>query len=293
MPAARLMTTPAPDIATLVDVLGAGPWVVLSGAGLSTNSGIPAYRDRHGQWLHAKPIQHQEFLASQATRRRYWARSFLGWQTMSRAQPNAGHQAIAQLEARGLVSTVITQNVDSLHHHAGSQSVIELHGSIGRVVCLSCRQHYARAQVQGLLEAGNPHFTLTSSNAARAAPDGDAHLEDVHCAGFQVPACPACQGVLKPDVVFFGDNVPRDRVAAASQALENASALLVIGSSLSVYSGFRFAQQAHGLGKPVVAINQGATRADALLSAKLERDCSEALTLLLSAVIDAGQAGVH
>jgi NAD-dependent SIR2 family protein deacetylase len=212
----------------------------------------------------------------------------MGWRALSRAEPNAGHRAIAQLEARGLISTVITQNVDSLHHHAGSQSVIELHGSIARVLCLSCQQRYPRAQVQGLLEACNPQFDLMPRAPAQAAPDGDAHLEDQHCAHFQVPACPACQGVLKPDVVFFGDNVPRERVAAASQAVESASALLVIGSSLSVYSGFRFAEQARRLGKPVVAINQGATRADALLSAKLELDCSQALTLLLNAVLDAG-----
>lgn len=289
MPAAD-STTPAPDIATLLAWLGAGPWAVLTGAGLSTGSGIPAYRDRHGQWLHSKPIQHQEFLSLPAMRRRYWARSFVGWQTLSRAEPNAGHQAIAQLEARGLVSTVITQNVDSLHHQAGSQSVIELHGSIARVLCLSCQQRYPRAQVQAWLVACNPHFAPMPAATVQAAPDGDAHLEDQHYAAFQVPACPACQGVLKPDVVFFGDNVPRDRVAAASQAIESASALLVIGSSLSVYSGFRFAEQAHRLGKPVLAINQGATRADALLSAKLEQDCSEALTQLLSASLDAGQA---
>lgn len=274
----------------MLALLGAGPWVALTGAGLSTGSGIPAYRDRHGQWLHSKPIQHQEFLACEATRRRYWARSFVGWPTMSRAEPNAGHQAMAQLEKRGLISTVITQNVDSLHHHAGSQAVIELHGSIARVRCLLCQQCYPRAQVQALLQAHNPAFQPMPPAVVQAAPDGDAHLEDQHYAAFQVPACPACQGVLKPDVVFFGDNVPRDRVAAASQALEGASALLVVGSSLSVYSGFRFAEQAHRLGKPVVAFNQGATRADPLLSAKLELDCSEALTLLLNASLDAGQA---
>ncbi|MBA4109087.1 MAG: NAD-dependent protein deacetylase [Leptothrix sp. (in: Bacteria)] len=284
------LTASAPDTATLLALLGAGPWVVLTGAGLSTGSGIPAYRDRHGQWLHTKPIQHQEFLASEATRRRYWARSYVGWQTLSRAEPNAGHRAMAQLEQRGLIRTVITQNVDGLHHQAGSQTVIELHGSIGRVRCLSCQQRYPRAQVQALLQAHNPGFEPMAPAAIQAAPDGDAHLEDQHYAAFQVPACPACQGVLKPDVVFFGDNVPRDRVAAASQAIEAASALLVVGSSLSVYSGFRFAEQAHRLGKPVVAINQGATRADPFLSAKLELDCSEALTLLLNASLDAGQA---
>ncbi|RZL03907.1 MAG: NAD-dependent protein deacetylase [Rubrivivax sp.] len=282
MPAAE--PTPVADITALLALLGAGPWVVLTGAGLSTRSGIPAYRDRHGQWLHAQPIQHQAFLASEAVRRRYWARSFVGWQTMARARPNAGHQALAQLETMGLVSTVITQNVDSLHHHAGSRSVIELHGSIARVRCLSCQQHYPRAQVQALLEAGNPEFSPGPPTAFKTAPDGDAHLEDLHDTAFQVPACPACQGVLKPDVVFFGDNVPRERVAAASQAVEGASALLVVGSSLSVYSGFRFAEQAHRLGKPVLAINQGATRADALLAAKLDHDCGEALTQLLQGV---------
>ncbi|MGH6648906.1 NAD-dependent protein deacetylase [Aquabacterium sp.] len=280
MPAAD--PTTAPDTATLLALLGAGPWVVLTGAGLSTNSGIPAYRDRHGQWQHAKPIQHQEFLASELVRRRYWARSHVGWQAMSRAEPNAGHRAIAELERLGLVGTVITQNVDGLHHQAGSQSVIELHGSIARVLCLSCQRRYPRAQVQALLQAGNPLFDPPPSAVSRAAPDGDAHLEDQHYTGFQVPVCPACQGLLKPDVVFFGDNVPRERVAAASQAIEGASAMLVVGSSLQVYSGFRFAEQAHRLGKPVIAINQGVTRADALLAAKLDQDCSEALTQLMS-----------
>jgi NAD-dependent SIR2 family protein deacetylase len=274
----------APDIANLIALLGAGPWAVLTGAGLSTNSGIPAYRDRHGQWQHTRPIQHQEFLASEVVRRRYWARSYVGWQTMSKAAPNEGHLALAQLEALGLVGPLITQNVDSLHHHAGSRAVIELHGSIARVLCLSCRQSLPRERVQALLQAANPDVDVALLGMTRAAPDGDAQLEDQHYLGFKVPACPACQGVLKPDVVFFGDNVPRERVAAASQAIEGASALLVVGSSLQVYSGFRFADQAHRLGKPVLAINQGTTRADALLSAKLDEDCGQALTRLLNEV---------
>lgn len=259
--------------------LARGPLVVLTGAGLSTASGIPAYRDHSGQWQHTRPIQHQDFLASAATRQRYWARSFVGWQTMSQAQPNAGHRALATLEAAGRVRTLITQNVDGLHHAAGSAAVIELHGALRQVCCLACAARYARALVQQWLAAANPAWGQGARDA-RTAPDGDAHLAEALYADFVVPACPECAGVLKPDVVFFGDNVPRERVTAAQEAVAAASTLLVVGSSLMVYSGFRFAEQAHRLGVPVVAINQGVTRADALLSLKVEADCASALMAL-------------
>jgi NAD-dependent SIR2 family protein deacetylase len=207
---------------------------------------------------------------------------------MGRAEPNAGHVALAELAEHGAVSTVITQNVDGLHQRAGQRELIELHGHIGRVRCLSCGRQHARAEVQDWLEALNPEAAegpascaeAPAAQAPRAAPDGDAHLDDTAYAAFKVPACPACQGLLKPDVVFFGDNVPRERVASAMQAVEAARGLLVVGSSLMVYSGFRFAEQAHRLGKPVVAINQGLTRADALLSAKIGLDCGKALARL-------------
>jgi len=271
-------------LASLTALLRNGPIAVITGAGLSTASGIPAYRDQHGQWQHTRPIQHQEFLRSDAVRRRYWARSFVGWPTMGLAEPNRGHHALAALAAHGAVSTVITQNVDGLHQKAGSTSVIELHGGIDRVRCLSCQTLYPRAVMQDWLFEANPDFDTAAARSFRAAPDGDAQLEDACYASFNVPPCPSCDGALKPDVVFFGDNVPRERVSAATQAVSDAGALLVVGSSLMVYSGFRFADQAHKLGKPVFAINQGVTRADPLLTAKLDTDCGDTLSQLLHAL---------
>ena len=268
--------SPLPDPTALLDLLANGPIAVLTGAGLSTASGVPAYRDRHGQWQHPQPIRHQDFLASAAVRRRYWARSFVGWPRMGQAAPNAGHHALAALEISGTVASVITQNVDGLHQKAGSRKLIELHGTIDRVRCMACAARFPRAEIQSWLASANPDFDATA-NASRSLPDGDAALEDARYAGFRFPDCPACQGILKPDVVFFGDNVPRDRVDAAMQAVEAAAALLVVGSSLMVYSGYRFAETAHRLGKPVIAINQGVTRADHLLAFKLEADCGEAL----------------
>lgn len=267
----------------LITLLRQGPLVVITGAGLSTASGIPAYRDRHGHWQHPKPVQHQEFMRLEAVRRRYWARSYVGWLTMGHAAPNAGHQALARLEQRGHISLVITQNVDGLHHKAGSRAVLDLHGRIDRVRCMACGQVHDRAQVQQWLAEANQHIDLAPLLAVRAAPDGDAHVPEAYYEAFHVPDCPACHGLLKPDVVFFGDNVPRERVEQAAAALDQAAGLLIVGSSLMVYSGFRYADQAHRAGKPVIAINQGVTRADALLSAKVERDCGEALTQLWQA----------
>jgi NAD-dependent SIR2 family protein deacetylase len=275
-----------PNRDRLIHLFGAGPVAVISGAGLSTGSGIPAYRDSQGQWQHSQPIQHQDFLKSAATRRRYWARSFVGWPTMGKAQPNDGHRALAGLEAKGLVSTVITQNVDGLHQAAGSAAVIELHGGIRQVRCLSCEMRFPRHLVQDWLSYGNPDFDHARARTARLAPDGDAHLIDTVYASFSVPDCPECGGMLKPDVVFFGDNVPRERVSVAQQAVETAHALLIVGSSLMVYSGYRFAEQAHRLGKPVIVINQGVTRADPLLTLKIEDDCGAVLTELAAALAD-------
>ncbi len=270
-------------LAPLLQLLRQGPITVLSGAGLSTRSGIPAYRDAQGQWQHPPPTQHQAFVRDAAVRQRYWARSFVGWLRFGQALPNPGHAALAALEAAGHIHTVITQNVDGLHQRAGSTRVIELHGSLGEVRCLACQQVFARAQMQQWLHQANPDVDPLRPQAviaARTAPDGDAHLGDADCADFVVPACPACGGVLKPDVVFFGDNVPRDRVAQARQAVADSAGLLVVGSSLMVYSGYRFAEQAHQLGKPLVSLNQGVTRADPILSAKVEGDCSQALSAL-------------
>jgi len=254
-----------------------GSVVVLTGAGLSTSSGIPDYRDGDGQWKRAKPLDHHDFLRSESTRRRYWARSFVGWPTIALASPSRGHLALAQLERLGRIALIITQNVDGLHQKAGARCVLELHGGLERVICLYCHRTFQRACVQAWMREANPVFT---SDAALVAPDGDAQVAERFHADFRIPACPSCGGMLKPDVVFFGDSVPRDRVKAGMDAIAAARGLVVVGSSLMVYSGFRFAEHAHRLGKPVMAINLGRTRADRLLYAKVQEDCDQFLHTL-------------
>lgn len=250
---------------------------VLTGAGISTDSGIPGYRDRNGAWMRSPPIQYREFLDSDHARRRYWARSMLGWPVVGRARPNASHHALARLGAAMRIGRLVTQNVDGLHQRAGSTDVIELHGGIGGVTCLDCGAHHARAAIQRILEADNPE--LLGAEAEPAA-DGDAHLEWRALDTFRVPVCPACGGLLKPAVVFFGENVPRERVAAAARSLEDADAMLVVGSSLMVYSGYRFCVWANDQRKPIVAINLGHTRADSLLTLKVEASCGQTLAAL-------------
>ena len=249
--------------------------LVLTGAGCSTDSGIPDYRDQAGQWRRRQPVMHQEFMSSAAARKRYWARSMVGWPGFQRAQPNATHRVLADLEQRGYVTCLITQNVDGLHQQAGQDKIIEIHGNIGKVVCMSCQGRLPRAKLQLRLETLNPHFREL---VASPAPDADADLEPDDLSAFEVPACLHCGGLLKPDVVFFGDNIPRQHVATAMAELEQAAALLVVGSSLMVYSGFRFCQQAKALGKPIAALNRGVTRADDLLDLKLDLSCAEVLT---------------
>jgi NAD-dependent SIR2 family protein deacetylase len=264
----------------LARLLDRGPLVVLSGAGLSTSCGIPDYRDRDGRWKRPQPIDHQAFLRSAEMRRRYWWRSFHGWPVIGQARPGAGHRALAGLEQHGRIGLTVTQNVDGLHQKAGSRAVLELHGGLARVVCLDCRQLHARAAVQDWIAAANPDI---EAGPAVVAPDGDADLPD-DASGFEAPACPACGGTLKPDVVFFGDSVPRERVRTVIDAIDAASGLLVVGSSLMVYSGFRFAEHAHRNGKPVIAANLGRTRADHLLAAKVDQDCDSFLAALSAAV---------
>jgi NAD-dependent SIR2 family protein deacetylase len=254
-------------VGTLLEL---GSVVVITGAGLSTSSGIPDYRDREGNWKGAQPINHNDFLRLESARQRYWARSYLGWPAVARAAPGRGHHALARLERADRIDLIITQNVDGLHHKAGSARVLELHGGLAVVICLSCRVRHSRAVVQEWLGAANPGL---AGNPSVVAPDGDAHVAGEFYAGFQVPACPACGGMLKPDVVFFGDSVPGERVASAMAAIKASAGLLVVGSSLMVYSGFRFVEFARREGKPVMAINLGTTRADHLLDAKVEQDC--------------------
>lgn len=251
--------------------------LVLTGAGMSTASGIPDYRDKDGVRRGKAPVQGPEFRKLDAVRRRYWARSMVGYPTLARAVPNAGHRALADLEAQGRLKALMTQNVDGLHQRAGSASVLELHGNIHQVVCLDCNAHFSRAFVQQLLVEANPAL---AGATAQAAPDGDAHLEPDALAEFHIPWCVHCGGMLKPDVVFFGDGVPAVRTSTALALMEAADALLVIGSSLTVYSGFRFCRMAAAAGKPIAAVNLGKTRADDMLALKVEDSAEHVLPAL-------------
>jgi NAD-dependent SIR2 family protein deacetylase len=252
--------------------------IVLTGAGCSTNSGIPDYRDADGRWKRAQPVTYQAFLGSEATRRRYWARRLIGWRRFHAAAPNAAHCALARLENLGKTEHLLTQNVDRLHQAAGSERVIDLHGRLDRVRCMACGALSPRADLQDELARGNPGWLALD---ATDAPDGDSDIEGADFSSFAVPGCANCGGVLKPDVVFFGESVPRERVETAFRHLDAADAMLVVGSSLMVYSGFRFAERASAGGKPIAAVNLGRTRADGLLALKVEAPCQEALAFLL------------
>ena len=248
--------------------------VVLTGAGCSTESGIPDYRDREGGWKRRPPVQIRAFLASPLVRQRYWARSLAGWPQFSAARPNGAHRALARLEAGGLLRQLITQNVDGLHQKAGSVAVTDLHGRLDTVHCLACGAELPRAVFQSELESRNVGWVAPP---ALTAPDGDADLEGVDFSVFEVPACARCGGVMKPAVVFFGDAIPAERSQAALTEVQQADALLVVGSSLMVWSGFRLARAAAEAGLPVAALNMGRTRADALLEFKLEAPCAATL----------------
>lgn len=252
-----------------------GPVAVLGGAGISTASGIPDYRDADGKWKNAQPVQYADFVGKPATRRRYWARSYAGWDRIRSAEPNAAHHALTTLQNAGRVSTVITQNVDCLHDRAGARPLIDLHGRLDRTVCLGCGERGDRADWQNRLKDANPDW---HADVDYYKPDGDAQLKADSVESFVVPDCPACGGMVKPDVVFFGENVPRDRVASAMTAMEDSKALLVVGSSLMVFSGFRFARRAHELGFPIAIVNRGKTRADELATLKVDADCVSLLS---------------
>ncbi len=253
-------------LTALADMLDGRNTLVLSGAGVSTESGIPDYRGPGRLDRPREPIRYQQFVGSHEVRQRYWARSLVGWPVIHRAEPNPGHSALARLEAHGVVGGLLTQNVDGLHQAAGSRSVLELHGSLAAVRCLACRRIESRRSLQERMLQLNPTFRVAE---ATVAPDGDADIEMERIAGFAVPDCKRCTGVIKPDVVFFGENVPRERLDLAWRMYEKASALLVVGSSLTVFSGFRFVKRAAEDGVPIAIVNDGPTRGDGLASLKV------------------------
>jgi len=248
---------------------------VLTGAGVSTRSGIPDYRNEQGEWKRARPVEFRPFMTDARVRQRYWARSTVGWPIISGAQPNGAHHALVQLEATGSVDLLITQNVDGLHSRAGSRKVIDLHGRLDTVRCMACDCTMPRTELQRQLLASNPDWAEIEG---RVAPDGDVDIDGRDHGGFIVPDCPRCGGILKPDVVFFGESVPRERVDRAFEGVARADALFIVGTSLMVYSGYRFAQAAAAAGKPIAAVNLGRTRADHLLELKISAACEEVLS---------------
>jgi NAD-dependent SIR2 family protein deacetylase len=262
-------------------VLAGNPFALLTGAGLSTDSGIPDYRGPGSP--PRSPMTYQEFIKDEANRQRYWARNHIGWSHLRHADPNQGHHAAAELERRGYLTGLITQNVDRLHEDAGSVNVVDLHGRYDQVVCLQCRRTYSRRLLAGVLEELNPDFLsrAAESGLVEIAPDADATVEDqALISSFVVAVCPACGGTLKPDFVYFGENVPKERVERSYRMVDDAGALVVAGSSLTVMSGLRFVRHAAKDGKPVVIINRGETRGDDKATIKLDAGVSESLTWL-------------
>lgn len=281
------------DLSPLVELARGRRVVALTGAGCSTESGIPDYRGIDTPPLPRAPIQHREFVDSEANRRRYWARSLLGWPRLAAAKPNAGHHALATLERSGVIEGVITQNVDGLHTTAGSANVVELHGALARVRCLECGDVSSRQALQERLLAANPQFAeraveLPAGHAelspAKTRPDGDVDLSDELVSSFVHVACMACDGVLMPDVVFFGGSVPRATLDAAWNLFDRAELLLVIGSSLTVFSGYRFVRRAAERDVPVAILNRGPTRGDPHAQLRIDARVGEALPLLVTAL---------
>jgi NAD-dependent SIR2 family protein deacetylase len=282
-----------PDLDALLGLLRGRRAVVLAGAGCSTESGIPDYRGPEASMRVRKPMQYQEFVRSEAGRARYWARSSVGWTRVAAARPNAAHRALAALEEGGAVRGIITQNVDGLHHAAGSRRVVELHGSLASVRCMACGRAEPRAAFQRRLLAANGEWAErlargTAEAGAETAPDGDAELTGWTPDGFRVPVCLQCGGVMKPDVVFFGENVPARTVEEAWELFAEADVLLVAGSSLTVYSGRRFIYRAREEGVPIAVVNLGPTRADEMAAAKVEGTLGRVLPRLAEALLAPG-----
>ncbi len=269
------------DLARAVALLAGRRLVALTGAGLSTDSGIPDYRGPGSPGR--TPMTYDEFCSGRAAQQRYWSRAFVGWQHMAGAGPNAGHHSLVALERGSVVTSLVTQNVDGLHAAAGHRRLLDLHGRLSEVVCLACQAISPRARLQTRLAALNPTRARADSNDVEIAPDGDALVEDA--AEFEIAGCEACGGRLKPHVVFFGENVPRQRVTTATAWVDEAEALLVVGSSLTVMSGFRFVRQAARIGMPIVIVNRGATRGDELASVRVDAGCSPTLGALVETLL--------
>lgn len=266
----------ATSIRRLSDIIASSSRItVLTGAGCSTESGIPDYRSPGGSWTRHRPVQFGEFVRLPERRRRYWARSFVGWRRFASARPNGTHRWVVSLEESGKMTGLVTQNVDELHALAGSRNQVELHGSNHRVICLDCGARWPREEHQTVLAARNADW---SESTPSIAPDGDAPLDPAREQSFVVADCPFCGGIVKPDVVFFGESVPGERVGQAMAWLGASDLLLVLGSSLQVWSGFRFARAAHLAGVPIVSVNIGPNRADELFTLKIEGLCSEVLS---------------
>lgn len=259
--------------------------LVITGAGCSQPSGIPTYRDNKGEWQRSTPIQHNDFINKDATRKRYWARSYSGWPAIKNAKPNDAHVHLKSLERLGFIETLVTQNVDGLHQAAGHNKVVDLHGSLSEVICTECAALSSRDHLQERISGLNP--TLSTSYDS-LQPDGDASLdhnvENEITKNLVIPQCENCAGVLKPNVVFFGGTVPKRTVESIYEAMNNIDGLLIVGSSLMVYSGYRFCKRADKMDLPIAAINLGKTRADELLTLKVDQDCTSALTALTAAL---------
>jgi NAD-dependent SIR2 family protein deacetylase len=273
---------------SLVELVAAGNVAVLSGAGLSTESGVPDYRGPTGRARAAQPMTYQEFVGAASSRQRYWARSHLGWRKIARAAPNRGHLAVTNLERRGLSRGIITQNVDGLQQAAGAKHVVELHGGLDRVICLGCGELTRRERLDERLREANLTW---DARVSKVNPDGDVVVPDVDVDRFAVVNCELCGGLLKPDVVFFGENVPRPRVEECFAMVDHAGALLVLGSSLTVASGYRFVRRAAKIGVPVAIVNDGVTRGDDLAQVRLAGQLGQVLTSLVEK-LDEMNAGV-
>lgn len=255
--------------------------VVLSGAGISVGSGIPTYRDKAGNWKRSDPIQHQEFMSRKSARQRYWLRSYSGWPAVASAVPSQSHRVIAELERCKIVKMVVTQNVDRLHQQAGSQNVIDLHGRLDEVICMDCHRVISRRTLQPKLKSLNPFF----SRQGKMAPDGDADVAEDSVSSVKVPHCEDCDGILKPNVVFFGDNVDKSIVQRVYDGIDNSDGMLIVGTSLKVFSGYRFCRYAATQGKPIASINPGLSRGDNLIQTIIREDSDDVLTPILNSVL--------